>query len=50
MRDQRSAGLIIIQEGKVRFEQYGLDFDELYRNIPFIAVLKPEAFGGVDPE
>ena len=29
---------------------YGLDFDELYRNIPFIAVLKPEAFGGVDPE
>lgn len=29
---------------------YGLDFDELYRNIPFIAVLKPEAFGGVDPD
>ena len=29
---------------------YGLDFDELYRNIPFIAVLKPEAFGGIDPE
>lgn len=25
---------------------YGLDFDELYRNIPYIAVLKPEAFGG----
>ncbi len=23
---------------------YGLDFDELYRNLPFIAVLKPEAF------
>ena len=24
---------------------YGLDFDEFYRNIPYIAVLKPEAFG-----
>ena len=23
---------------------YGLDFDELYRNLPFIAVLKPEMF------
>jgi hypoxanthine phosphoribosyltransferase len=23
---------------------YGLDFAELYRNLPFIAVLKPEAF------
>lgn len=23
---------------------YGLDFDELYRNLPFIAVLKPELF------
>ena len=23
---------------------YGLDFDELYRNLPFIAVLKPEIF------
>ena len=23
---------------------YGLDFDELYRNMPFIAVLKPEVF------
>lgn len=23
---------------------YGLDFDELYRNFPFIAVLKPEIF------
>lgn len=23
---------------------YGLDFDELYRNLPFIAVLKPERF------
>lgn len=23
---------------------YGLDFDELYRNLPFIAVLKPQVF------
>lgn len=23
---------------------YGLDFDELYRNLPFIAILKPERF------
>lgn len=23
---------------------YGLDFDELYRNLPYIAVLKPETF------
>ncbi len=23
---------------------YGLDFDEVYRNLPFIAVLKPEVF------
>ena len=23
---------------------YGLDFDEIYRNLPFIAVLKPEVF------
>lgn len=29
---------------------YGLDFDELYRNIPYIAILKPEAFGGAEPE
>jgi hypoxanthine phosphoribosyltransferase len=26
---------------------YGLDFAELYRNLPFIAVLKPEVFGHV---
>lgn len=26
---------------------YGLDFDELYRNLPFIGVLKPETYGGV---
>ena len=25
---------------------YGLDYDQLYRNLPFIAVLKPEVFGG----
>jgi hypoxanthine phosphoribosyltransferase len=25
---------------------YGLDFAQLYRNFPFIAVLKPSAFGG----
>ena len=25
---------------------YGLDFDEIYRNLPFIGVLKPEAYGG----
>jgi hypoxanthine phosphoribosyltransferase len=24
---------------------FGLDFNEIYRNIPFIAVLKPSAFG-----
>jgi hypoxanthine phosphoribosyltransferase len=23
---------------------YGLDFDELYRNLPFVAILKPEIF------
>ena len=27
MADQRSAGLVIIQDGKVRFEKYGLGFD-----------------------
>lgn len=26
---------------------YGLDFDELYRNLPFIAVLKPEVFAHI---
>ena len=25
---------------------YGLDFGELYRNLPYIGVLKPEAYGG----
>ncbi len=23
---------------------YGLDYDELYRNLPFIGVLKPEIY------
>jgi CubicO group peptidase (beta-lactamase class C family) len=27
MADQRSAGLVIVQDGKVRFERYGLGFD-----------------------
>ena len=26
MKDQRTAGLVIIQDGKIRFEKYGLDF------------------------
>ena len=25
---------------------YGLDFNEYYRNLPYIGVLKPEAYGG----
>lgn len=25
---------------------YGLDFDEKYRNLPFIGILKPEAYNG----
>jgi hypoxanthine phosphoribosyltransferase len=25
---------------------YGLDFDELYRNLPYIGVLHPDAYGG----
>lgn len=29
---------------------YGLDFAQLYRNLPFIAVLKPHVFGGAPPE
>jgi len=28
---------------------YGLDFDQIYRNFPFIAVLKPQVFAG-EPE
>jgi hypoxanthine phosphoribosyltransferase len=26
---------------------YGLDFDEKYRNLPYVAVLKQEYFGGL---
>lgn len=29
---------------------YGLDFDEHYRNLPYIGVLKPEAYGDVAAE
>jgi hypoxanthine phosphoribosyltransferase len=29
---------------------YGLDYGQLYRNLPFIAVLKPEVFGAAQPE
>ena len=25
---------------------YGLDYDEKYRNLPFVGVLKPEIYGG----
>ena len=24
---------------------YGLDYDERYRNLPFVGVLKPEVYG-----
>ena len=27
MQEQRTAGLVIVQDGKVRLEKYGLDFD-----------------------
>jgi hypothetical protein len=26
---------------------YGLDYNERYRNLPYVATLKPEAYGGV---
>ncbi|HET8776757.1 MAG TPA: hypoxanthine phosphoribosyltransferase [Candidatus Limnocylindria bacterium] len=29
---------------------YGLDFDERYRNLPYIGVLKPSVYGGTPPE
>jgi hypoxanthine phosphoribosyltransferase len=29
---------------------YGLDFDERYRNLPYIGVLRPSVYGGVDPQ
>jgi hypoxanthine phosphoribosyltransferase len=25
---------------------YGLDYDERYRNLPYIGILKPEVYGG----
>ena len=28
---------------------YGLDYDQIYRNLPFIGVLKPEAYKPADP-
>jgi len=29
---------------------YGLDYDERYRNLPYIGVLKPSVYGGASPE
>ena len=29
---------------------YGLDFNERYRNLPYIGVLKPSVYGGAPPE
>jgi hypoxanthine phosphoribosyltransferase len=29
---------------------YGLDFDERYRNLPYVGVLKPSVYGGASPE
>jgi CubicO group peptidase (beta-lactamase class C family) len=31
MADQRSAGIVIVQDGRIRFERYGLDFDSTGR-------------------
>ena len=28
---------------------YGLDYDERYRNLPYIGVLKPSVYGGSEP-
>ena len=28
---------------------YGLDFDERYRNLPYIGVLRPSVYGGPEP-
>ena len=28
---------------------YGLDYDERYRNLPYIGVLRPSVYGGADP-
>ena len=29
---------------------YGLDYEERYRNLPYIGVLKPSVYGGAPPE
>ena len=29
---------------------YGLDYDERYRNLPYIGVLKPSVYGSTPPE
>jgi len=29
---------------------YGLDYDERYRNLPYIGVLRPSVYGGASPE
>jgi hypoxanthine phosphoribosyltransferase len=29
---------------------YGLDFNERYRNLPYIGVLRPSVYGGAEPE
>ena len=29
---------------------YGLDYDERYRNLPYVGVLKPSVYGGSSPE
>jgi hypoxanthine phosphoribosyltransferase len=29
---------------------YGLDFDERYRNLPYVGVLRPSVYGGAPPE
>jgi hypoxanthine phosphoribosyltransferase len=29
---------------------YGLDFDERYRNLPYVGVLRPSVYGGAEPE
>ena len=42
--DIRYAGFEIPPEFVVG---YGLDFNERYRNLPYVATLRPEAYGGV---
>ena len=31
---------------KNTMRMYGLDYDERYRNLPFVGILKPEVYGG----